>query len=91
MRNIQADDEKQLEDALEAAFEAGYRHFDTAPLYKNEHVLGRVLRRWLDGRRVKREELFIVTKVIILEEDFGEFDFLTRLYFLCALNMISIL
>lgn len=45
------------------ALEAGYRHFDTAYSYQNEDVFGRVLKRWFDEGKVKREDLFIVTKV----------------------------
>ena len=47
------------------ALEAGYRHIDTAPAYENEHVIGKVLKSWIDSGKVKREELFIVTKVVI--------------------------
>ncbi|XP_063222721.1 1,5-anhydro-D-fructose reductase-like [Bacillus rossius redtenbacheri] len=52
-----------LERALEAALQAGYRHIDTAYLYNNEEAIGRVLRRWLDAGRVRREDLFVVTKL----------------------------
>jgi len=45
------------------ALEVGYRHFDTAYFYRNEHVLGKVLKEWLNSGKVKREELFITTKV----------------------------
>lgn len=58
----QASDE-EIETAIDAALEAGYRHIDTAPVYGNEQAIGRVLKRWLDAGKVKREELFIVTKV----------------------------
>lgn len=58
----QAKDE-DLEKALEAALEAGYRHIDTATVYENEHVIGKVLDKWLKAGKVKREELFIVTKL----------------------------
>lgn len=53
----------ELEAALEAALEAGYRHIDTAYIYENEAVIGRVLQRWLTTGKVKREELFITTKL----------------------------
>jgi alcohol dehydrogenase (NADP+) len=59
---LQAAD-KELEAALDAALEAGYRHIDTAYVYENEAAIGRVLARWLNSGKVKREELFIVTKV----------------------------
>jgi diketogulonate reductase-like aldo/keto reductase len=49
--------------ALEKALVAGYRHFDTATLYKNESILGNVFKKWLDLGKIKREELFIVTKL----------------------------
>jgi diketogulonate reductase-like aldo/keto reductase len=49
---------------VETALEAGYRHFDTATLYKNEDALGRVFKRWIEMGRIRRDELFIVTKVI---------------------------
>ncbi|XP_060648701.1 1,5-anhydro-D-fructose reductase-like [Drosophila nasuta] len=58
----QASDE-EVETAIDAALEAGYRHIDTAPRYRNEKAIGQVLKRWLDSGRVKREELFIVTKL----------------------------
>lgn len=36
---------------------------DTAFAYNNEEAIGNVLKRWLDAGKVKREELFITTKV----------------------------
>lgn len=53
----------EVEDALEQALAAGYRHIDCAPVYQNEPVIGRVLRRWLDSGRVQRSDLYIVTKL----------------------------
>lgn len=55
--------EEEIETALDAAFEAGYRHIDTAPVYYNEKAIGRVLKKWLDSGKVQRSELFIVTKL----------------------------
>ncbi|XP_001601107.1 aldo-keto reductase family 1 member A1 [Nasonia vitripennis] len=55
--------EEEVAAAVENALEAGYRHIDAAPVYLNEHVIGKVLKKWLDSGKVKREELFIVTKV----------------------------
>lgn len=59
---FQAKDE-EFEKALDNALIAGYRHIDTAWAYENEHVIGRVLKRWLDSGKLKRDDLFIVTKV----------------------------
>ncbi|CAL8071308.1 unnamed protein product [Orchesella dallaii] len=58
-----ASNEKELEVALNTAFEAGYRHIDTAYFYQNEHVIGKVLKEWIDSGKVKREDFFIVTKL----------------------------
>nr|QMX42080.1 alcohol dehydrogenase AD4 [Dioryctria abietella] len=58
----QASDEV-LENAVDAALVAGYRHFDTARAYENEAALGRALRRWTGSSLAKRKELFIVTKL----------------------------
>jgi predicted oxidoreductase len=59
---LQAAD-KELEAALDSALETGYRHIDTAYVYENEAAIGRVLAKWLSSGKVKREDLFIVTKV----------------------------
>lgn len=58
----QASDEI-LESAVEAALNAGYRHFDTARAYENEKALGRALNKWIGNDPTKRQELFIVTKL----------------------------
>ncbi|KAG8323609.1 hypothetical protein J6590_001328 [Homalodisca vitripennis] len=55
--------EEELEEALESALEAGYRHIDTAAAYENEHVIGRVLKRWIEEEKLSRDDLFIVTKL----------------------------
>ncbi|KAL0869243.1 hypothetical protein ABMA27_007514 [Loxostege sticticalis] len=52
-----------LEKAVEAALDAGYRHFDTARAYENEAALGRALNRWIGGDPARRKELFVVTKL----------------------------
>lgn len=55
--------EKEVEEALNLALEAGYRHIDCAPVYLNEPVIGRVLSSWIDSGKLKREDLFITTKL----------------------------
>jgi len=45
------------------AIELGYRHFDTATLYKNEEALGTALNQAIDAGDVTREDLFITSKV----------------------------
>ena len=49
-------------DAVRGAFEAGYRHFDCAAVYGNEHKIGGVFRRLLDSG-VERETLWVTSKV----------------------------
>ncbi|XP_047481610.1 aldo-keto reductase family 1 member A1-A-like isoform X1 [Penaeus chinensis] len=51
------------EGALQVALESGYRHIDTAALYRNEAAIGGVLGRWLSQGRVAREDLFVTTKL----------------------------
>lgn len=53
----------EVEAALEKALEIGYRHIDAAPVYLNEKAIGKVLKKWLSTNLVKREELFITTKL----------------------------
>ena len=45
--------------AIEAAIRAGYRHIDTAAFYGNEREVGEAIR----ASGVKREEIFLTTKV----------------------------
>lgn len=54
---------KDLAVALEAALDTGYRHIDTAYVYENEHIIGRVLKYWFDTGKLKREDVFIVSKL----------------------------
>lgn len=49
--------------AVEAAIECGYRHIDTAFNYSNEKDIGKALQKLFTAGKVKREDLFIVTKV----------------------------
>ncbi|KAG5869703.1 hypothetical protein JTB14_033300 [Gonioctena quinquepunctata] len=58
-------DEAELENALNVALETGYRHIDTAYVYENEAIIGRVLKQWLSSGKLRREELFITTKLPI--------------------------
>ncbi|CAG9837171.1 unnamed protein product [Diabrotica balteata] len=59
----EAINDSEIETALDAALELGYRHIDTAASYGNEHVIGRVLKKWFDSGKLSRNDLFIVTKL----------------------------
>lgn len=50
---------RQAEQAIETALEMGYRHLDTAEIYRNESEIGRALA----TSDVPREDLFITSKV----------------------------
>nr|CAH7744769.1 unnamed protein product [Callosobruchus chinensis] len=53
---------EEMENAVQAALENGYRHIDTAFNYNTEEYIGNVLSKWIESGKVKREELFITTK-----------------------------
>lgn len=53
-------------DAVRTAIEVGYRHIDTAAVYKNEEQVGEAIRQ----SGVAREELFITTKVWNADQGF---------------------
>jgi diketogulonate reductase-like aldo/keto reductase len=57
----QVTDESQLDAAIAAALDIGYRHIDTAQVYHNEELIGRALKK----SSIKREDLFITTKIDI--------------------------
>ncbi|CAB3262100.1 unnamed protein product [Arctia plantaginis] len=57
------DDIPKMEEALSYAIDIGYRHVDTAHLYKVEPQVGQVVNKKIQDGVVKREDLFITTKV----------------------------
>jgi 2,5-diketo-D-gluconate reductase A len=50
---------RQAYDSVRAALDVGYRHLDTATMYRNESEVGRAVR----DSGIPREELFITTKL----------------------------
>ncbi len=50
----------ETEQAVEWALEAGYRHIDTASLYRNEQSVGAALKR----SSLPREQVFVTTKLL---------------------------
>ena len=58
--------ESLIEDVLISAIrDFGYRMIDTAKMYKNEEGIGRAIRYCIEKGIVKREDLFITTKLWI--------------------------
>lgn len=51
------------ERAVKDAIDAGYRHIDTAFLYGNEVDVGNAVRTKINEGVIKREDIFITTKV----------------------------
>ena len=54
---------EQVSSAVAGAIRAGYRLFDCASVYGNEDLIGKVFEDAIASGEVKREELFITSKV----------------------------
>jgi len=59
----QVKEDAELEKLLDQALESGYRLFDTAHFYQNEKVLGKIFQKWFQTGKVKREEIFVISKL----------------------------
>lgn len=56
-------DPSLVRDAVYEAIRVGYRHFDTAWIYKTERLVGEGITRAISEGLVRREEVFVTTKV----------------------------
>lgn len=59
----QAPNGQVTQDAVNVALECGYRHIDTAAIYGNETCVGKALAEFMLENQMKREELFVTSKV----------------------------
>lgn len=57
----QVRDQAEFQTAFDAAIGAGYRHFDSAQVYRNEHMLGQA---WVQSG-ISRDQLFLTTKIAV--------------------------
>jgi diketogulonate reductase-like aldo/keto reductase len=51
--------EKEIDEAVKASWDAGYKHIDSAVVYRNEKFIGNTLK----AHNIPREQLFITTKI----------------------------
>ncbi|MFW2211116.1 aldo/keto reductase [Corynebacterium amycolatum] len=56
-------DDEQARESVRYALEIGYRHIDTASLYRNERGVGQGIADAVAANVVKREDIFVTTKV----------------------------
>lgn len=54
---------EEVAEAVRGAISVGYRHIDCASVYGNEAAIGEVLKEVLDSGEVKREELWVTSKL----------------------------
>ena len=62
---LQITNDQLCEQCIYQAIREGYRMFDTAAAYHNEEAIGRAIGRAIKDKLVKREELFLITKLWI--------------------------
>ena len=54
---------------METAIAAGYRHIDTAFSYRNEEDIGKALQAKMKQGIIRRQDMFIVSKVSVRDID----------------------
>jgi len=55
--------EKEFKHAVITAIKAGYRHIDTAQIYRTESVIGNALKELISDGLIDRSEVFITSKI----------------------------
>lgn len=62
---VEANDD-ELRKSVRVALETGYRAIDTAYVYLNEKAIGDELQDWFSKGKIKREEVFVTTKLPLI-------------------------
>ncbi|MFP5018875.1 aldo/keto reductase, partial [Paenarthrobacter ureafaciens] len=78
--------EEETQAAVEAALATGYRHLDTAASYGNEQAVGAAIK----ASGIKRDELFITTKLWIQHAPTGNVYDDTKESFQNSLNRLGL-
>lgn len=73
---LQTSSSQVFQAAVETAIAAGYRHLDAAYCYRNEKEVGAAIRAKIQQGVIKREDMFIVSKVRITFLYLGFYIFL---------------
>ena len=67
-------DYPQMKTLVTEGLKVGFRAFDTARAYGNEHIVGRVVKECLEDLGLKREDVFITTKIGNGEQCLGNIE-----------------
>jgi len=63
---LKESEQTEIYDAVKSAIDIGYRHFDCAAFYNNENSIGKAIAEKIKEGVIKREELYITSKVCTL-------------------------
>jgi alcohol dehydrogenase (NADP+) len=55
--------EAEMDAAINAAIDVGYRHIDCSPIYENEAAIGNVFKKVFTQGKLKRDELWVTSKL----------------------------
>lgn len=69
---FQVPDGQIAEQAVEDAIDSGYRLIDTAAAYMNEEAVGKAIAKKIAEGKVKREDLFITTKLWVQDTNYED-------------------